>query len=106
MTMITYEFEQLEPYPGLCVYVSGQADIVGQWDGADPDVGIMHGGWDYTVEDIRIDSSKIGEPPVDINRDHPLYDLIIKQLHSRDYSDYIQGELGDASTPDADDWRD
>lgn len=99
MTTITYEFEELAPYKDMFVLVAGRADIRGSWDGPDKDVGIMCGGWDYDIDAIYIDSLKSGEPAIQIGIDHPLYDLIEKQLLSDEWADSIRGELEYSSTP-------
>lgn len=102
MTHISYYFEELEPFPGQAVLVAGTAEIIGEWDSADPSVGIMVGGFDYTVEQIFLESLKPGEEPVEIKEDHPLYKLIEAQLYSDRYGDYIREELEEKAIPDPD----
>lgn len=96
MTHITYEFEEVAPYEGLFVLVSGKADITGYWQGPDREIGEW-GGWDYEIESIYINSLKFGEPAIQLDTKHPLYDLIEKQLLSAAYADSIRGELEDTS---------
>jgi hypothetical protein len=105
MTHITYDFEELTPYKGLSVLVYGSAEIVGEWDDADPDVGIMSGGWDYGIESISINSYETGEPVI-ISTDHPLYKLIETELYSHRFADHIREQLGDSDERDPDYFRD
>lgn len=92
---IRYEFEELRPYPGFDVLVHGHADIQGEWQSAERDVGIMWGGWGYSVDAIYISGEKLDDAPWALEKDHPLYSLIESQLCSQSYSDHICDELGD-----------
>ena len=102
MTIISYEFEELQPYKGLAILVDGTAEIVGEWQPADSSVGIRYGHWDYYVEAVTINSTVKGQPDTEIGPEHPLYDLIVKQLLSDPYDIHIRAELRDASEPDPD----
>ena len=101
---IDYTFEEVQPYPGFCVLVSGTAEIVGTYDAADPDVGIMRGGWEYYISSIKID--RFGNPDESatmvIDDTHPLWEGIEAELQGRRYSDLIDEELSSAAEPDPD----
>ena len=97
MTVIDFEFEELELMPGFCALVSGWAEIVGEWEGPDKEVGIMRGHWDYYVRKIYIEPIKRGEKGLLIGSENPLTEIIRKELENGSlYYDFIQAEFEEA----------
>ena len=100
---ITYQFEELYPYWPHDISVAGEADIELEWQDAEPDVGIMRGGWAFSVEAIRINSLLENTPPMSLEGDNDMFDKIARVLHD-EYSDHICDEAGDHDEgPDPDD---
>ncbi len=104
--LMEFSFEELQPFKGLHVLVNGSAEIVGEWEPADPDSGIMTGGWGYYVESIFIDPIEAGQAKTEIGEEHPLYSPILMALQSSTYSDNIREKLSEGFEPDADYLRD
>jgi hypothetical protein len=77
MNTFTYDFDELQPWPGLAVYCYGSAEISYGWEGPDREVGYRGGPYDIEVESITLDA------PLD--RAHPLYALIVAQLETSDH---------------------
>lgn len=102
MATITYYFDELEIIKGCSMFAYGYAEITGSYCDAEPDVGIMHGYYEWDVHSISLQNSRDeGQTPID--RKHPLYDLIEEALR-RDCDDSIDTELAESGTdgPDPD----
>jgi hypothetical protein len=102
MTRINYEFEELELIDGLNVWAYGSADIVGEWQPAGRDVGIMSPYFEYEIEAIYLQKSH-EKGQTELKKDDPVYQLIEKALHSDKYESLINAELEETSEPDPDD---
>jgi len=77
MSHFTYYFDELKPWPDLAVYCYGEAVISYGWEGPDREVGYRGGPYDIEVESVTLDA------PLD--RQHPLYALIVAQLEASDH---------------------
>jgi hypothetical protein len=77
MNQFTYYFDELKPWPDLAVYCYGEAIISYGWEGPDREIGYRGGPYDIEVESITLDA------PLD--RQHPLYALIVAQLENSDH---------------------
>lgn len=103
MTSITYYFEELALIKDQYgVLACGYADINGTYNDAEPDVGIMHGWFDWDVEAIRLYSNTQKEG-IPLDKAHPFYAMIEEALH-RDCDESINEELSERgdSGPDPD----
>jgi hypothetical protein len=100
---IVYKFEELHPYWPHDVMVSGEADIECEWVSAEPDVGILYGGWGISIQAIRINSNSNDTPPWHLDHESELFKKIEKAL-LHDHEDVICDEAGDHDDgPDPDD---
>ena len=92
---ITYEFEELAPFPGYECIVWGEAQIYYEWDSDDYEVG-YRGGFGISVESIKIYSSDKDNPSLDlITVDHLLHDRILNVLLSTKYEQSIIYKIED-----------
>lgn len=80
MAHFEYELDEFQPFPGLAVYVYGEATITYQWEGRDRDTGDGAGPYDIEVESIEIGPDLAKDKKTPIDRKHPLWDAIEKQL--------------------------
>ena len=90
MISTQYSFEELEPFKGMSVLVSGVADICGQWHPAEPDVGIKSGYWEYDVHAIYIDPVARGGEKFELHAEHVLYKPICEELMAGIHDDEIR----------------
>lgn len=104
MTSITYYFEELQPFKKLAVLANGHAEITGTAQSAEPDVGIMHGYYEYDVESIYVNGYELGDPDsTQITKDHPLYQPIMDALYSDYHESRICEELAENESSGEDD---
>lgn len=82
MSWFVYELDEFQPWPGLSVYVYGQATIAYSWEGRDRDTGEWPGPCDIEVEDIAIHGDN---GPVSLDNSHPLYKPILDALLTSDH---------------------
>lgn len=75
---ITYELDEFQPWPGLAVYVYGNAEISYNWEGRDRDIGEWPGPCDIELHWLEIQMDK-GNVEL-IKKDHPLFVAIEKAL--------------------------
>ena len=78
MNTFTYDFDELQPWPGLAVYCYGSAEISYGWEGPDRDVGYRGGPYDIEVESITVG-------PEPMPKTHPLYEAIESYLQNSDH---------------------
>lgn len=91
---ITYEFEELQPFPGHAVYINGSADIEYEEDPGDAYTG-ARGGYSYWVTRISINSDKKDLGDLNLDGANPLYSLIENQLTGINYSDHVLQKIED-----------
>lgn len=68
----TYELDEFQPWPGLAIYVYGDAEISYNWEGRDRDTGEGAGPCDIELHYLEIQGDKNGETH-NIKKDHPLF---------------------------------
>ena len=71
----TYELDEFQPWPGLAVYVYGNAEISYNWQGRDRDTGEGAGPYDIELHYLEIHGDKNGETHK-IDKAHPLFKAI------------------------------
>ena len=76
---ITYELDEFQPWPGLAIYVYGNAEISYNWEGRDRDTGEWPGPCDIELHLLEINGDKSGERHV-IDKDYPLFKAIENAL--------------------------
>ena len=86
--LITYEFEELQPFPGQAVYVTGSADISYEIEPDDAYTG-YRGGPIYWISRISLASTQKGVGDLNLDTSHPLYELIENQLKGSEYESHI-----------------
>lgn len=75
----TYELDEFQPWPGLAIYVYGNAEISYNWQGRDRDIGEWPGPCDIELHLLEIEGSSPGPRHV-IDKDHPLFKAIENAL--------------------------
>lgn len=85
MSWFIYELDEFQPWPGLSVYVYGQATIAYSWEGRDRDTGEWPGPCDIEVEEIKIHGSTNEDDWAVLWPDHPLYKPILDALLTSDH---------------------
>lgn len=71
----TYELDEFQPWPGLAIYVYGNAEISYNWEGRDRDTGESAGPYDIELHYLEIQGDKSGETHK-INCDSALFKAI------------------------------
>lgn len=71
----TYELDEFQPWPGLAIYVYGNAEISYNWEGRDRDTGEGAGPYDIELHCLEIQGDKSGETHK-INCDSALFKAI------------------------------
>ena len=84
MSWFVYELDEFQPWPGLSVYVYGQATIAYNWEGRDRDTGEWPGPCDIEVESITIYAHTNGRNNEPLAHDDPLYRAIESRLLASD----------------------
>lgn len=89
---MTYEFEELQIVPDHECYVFGEADISYDWEPDDMDTG-YRGGFELTIESIRLYGTTKDDRMLELPHNHPLYIMIEEALRSDKYVHRIIGEI-------------
>ena len=97
MNKHVYVFEELQPFKGIELYVHGEATMTYSEYDAEPDVGIMSGGYEYEIEQIIIYSSDAKKNPDKIlDNKSELYKLIEEALTDIDYQRYVSDDIDES----------
>lgn len=75
----TYELDEFQPWPGLAIYVYGNAEISYRWEKGDRDIGEWPGPTDIELHYLEINADK-GDLRHVIAKDHPLFKAIENAL--------------------------
>lgn len=86
MRTIKIELDEFQPWPGICVYVYGWAEISYEYEPGDPDVGYRGGVTYPTVESITIEAHLAKDQAQTIDKNHPLFAPIAKIIETTDYA--------------------
>lgn len=89
---LDYEFQELQPFPGYEVYVSGVATIAGEYAKPDYETGFP-GGWSYYVETISLGRHNRETPQWFLSPADQLWEGLEQALCGPGYSESIVEHL-------------
>lgn len=85
MAHFIYELDEFQPWPGLAVYVYGEAVITYKWEGRDRDTGEPGGPYDIEVESIWINGDSVNDENTQLDYSGALYWAIEHRLSQSDH---------------------
>lgn len=77
----TYELDEFQPWPGLAIYVYGNAEISYRWDGRDRETGDWPGPFDIELHYLEINDHRTDAKHV-IDKTNPLFAAIEHALQT------------------------
>lgn len=85
MAHFTYDLDEFQPWPGLAVYVYGEAGITYYWEGRDRDTGEPGGPYDIGVGEIKIYGDRANDKGATLEYSSALYQTIADALTASDH---------------------
>lgn len=83
--LIEYPLDEFAAYPGLSVYIYGEATISYKWESRDRDTGYRGGPYDIELQHLTIYGDKAKDPPHAIEQTHPLFLAVEAAIQSNDH---------------------
>ena len=83
--LIDYELDEFQAWPGMAIYVNGEAQISYKWEPADPSTGYRGGPVDIELQHLSIYSHLVMEPDHAIEQTHPLFAAVEAAIQTNDY---------------------
>ena len=83
--LIDYELDEFAVYPGMAVYLYGQAQISYKWEPADPSTGYRGGPVDIELQHLTIYGDSVRSLPQAIEQTHPLFAAVEAAIQTNDY---------------------